>query len=145
MLRRDDGFGYAVAARLRDLPAGAELLETGIGGVALLQELMQGCDGLIIVDAVDRGTEPGTVFLIEPDIGEPSGVPDMHLANPDQVLAMAKAMGCLPGRVLRVGCQPGDEGLGEELTPPVSRAVDVAAERVRETLAGWVGRTDPDR
>ena len=145
MLRRDDGFGYAVAARLGELPAGAELLETGIGGVALLQELMQGCDGLIIVDAVDRGEEPGTVFLIEPEIGEPSGVPDMHLANPDQVLAMAGRMDCLPSRVLLVGCQPGDEGLGEELTPPVAEAVDVAAERIRETLAGWSEPGEPER
>lgn len=38
VLRRDDGFGPAVAARLTDLPEGVEVLETGIGGVALLQE-----------------------------------------------------------------------------------------------------------
>ena len=138
MLRRDDGFGFAVAARLRDLPAGAELLETGIGGVALLQELMQGCDGLIIVDAVDRGTEPGTVFLIEPDIGEPSGVPDIHLANPDQVLALAKALDCLPPRVLLVGCQPRGDDLGVGLSPAVDRAVDVAVEQVRATVGAWL-------
>lgn len=139
VLRRDDGFGYAVAARLGDLPHGVELLETGIGGIALLQELLRGCDGLVLVDAVDRAAPPGTLFVIEPEIGEPSGVPDMHLANPDQVLAMAKRMECLPGRVLLVGCQPADaDGVGQELSPPVARAVGVAAERIRETLRGWV-------
>lgn len=137
VLRRDDGFGYAVAERLTDLPEGVEVLETGIGGIPLLQELMQGCDGLVLVDAVDRGAEPGTVFLIEPDIGEPSNVPDMHLANPDQVLAMAKGMDILPPRVLLVGCQLGDDGLGEELTPAVARAVEGAAASVRETLRAW--------
>src|SRR5262249_13077028 len=61
VLRGDDGFGPAVAERLTDLPRGAEVIETGIGGVALLQELMTGCEGLVVIDAVDRGAEPGTV------------------------------------------------------------------------------------
>jgi len=139
VLRRDDGFGYAVAAQLGDLPEGVELLETGIGGIPLLQELLQGCEGLLLVDAVDRDAPPGTLFVIEPEIGEPSGVPDMHLANPDQVLAMAKGMGCLPHRVLLLGCQPADaEGVGQELSPAVARAVGVAAQRVRETVRGWM-------
>ena len=138
VLRRDDGFGYAVAARLGDMPAGTEVLETGIGGIPLLQELMRGCDGLILVDAVERDAAPGTVFLIEPHVGDASTVPDMHLANPDQVLALAKGLDCLPARVLLVGCQPEDaDGLGEYLSPSVERAVAVAAERVRETVRGW--------
>ena len=140
VLRRDDGFGYAVAARLTDLPEGVEVHETGIGGIALLQELMRGCDGLVVVDAVRRGAVPGTVFEIEPEVGEPSGVPDMHLANPDQVLAMAHRMACLPPRVLLVGCEPQDaDGLGEGLTPPVARAVGVAVERVTATVVRWTG------
>jgi hydrogenase maturation protease len=99
---------------------------------------MRGCDGLVIVDAVARGAAPGTLFEIEPEIGEPSTVPDMHLANPDQVLAMAKRMDCLPARVLLVGCQPLDaDELGEGLTPPVARAVGVAADRIRAIVARW--------
>ena len=140
VLRRDDGFGYAVAARLDGLPAGVEVLETGIGGIPLLQELMRGCDGLILVDAVERGAAPGTLFEIEPEIGEPSAVPDMHLANPDQVLAMAARMDCLPARVVLVGCEPQDaHGLGEGLSPVVARAVDPAVDRIRSTAARWAG------
>ena len=140
LLRGDDGFGPAVAARLGSLPAGADVVETGIGGIALHQELMAGCDGLIVVDAVDRGATPGTLFLIEPDVGEPSDVPDMHLANPDQVLALADKLGCLPARVLLVGCQPGDvDGVGEGLPPPVQRAVGAAAGRIHQVLRDWRG------
>ena len=138
VLRRDDGFGYAVAAALRDLPSGVEVLETGIGGIPLLQELLQGCDGLVIVDAVDRGAPPGTVFVIEPAVGEPSAVPDMHLANPDQVLAMAARMECLPERVVLIGCEPQDaDGLGEGLTAVVQGAVGVAVRRIEDTVARW--------
>jgi hydrogenase maturation protease len=139
VLRGDDGFGPAVAARLRDLPQGAEVVETGIGGIALLQELMAGCDGLILLDAVDRGEPPGTVFAIEPDIGDAVQVPDVHLANPERVLAMAKAMGVLPKRVLIVGCQPAEvDELDERLSPRVERAVDRAAATVEETVRAWL-------
>ncbi len=139
VLRRDDGFGYAVAGRLGELPEGVEMLETGIGGITLLQELLAGCDGLVIVDAVERGATPGTLVLLEPEVGEPSDVPDMHLADPGQVLAMAARMGCLPERVILVGCEPVDaRGLGEELSPQVARAVQPAVERVHETVRAWL-------
>jgi hydrogenase maturation protease len=139
VLRRDDGFGPAVVARLGELPAGVDVIETGIGGIALLQELMAGCDGLVIVDAVNRGAEPGTVAVIEPEVHVAEHVPDVHLANPQRVLEMAKALGVLPERVLIVGCQPADvDELDDRLSPQVERAVAVAVERVREIVRAWV-------
>jgi hydrogenase maturation protease len=139
VLRADDGFGPAVAARLDDLPDGVEVVETGIGGIALLQELLAGCDGLVLVDAVDRGAPPGTVFALEPEVDDAVHVPDVHLANPERVLAMAKAMGALPERVLVVGCQPADvDELSEHLSPEVQRAVAVAAARVEEAVRAWL-------
>lgn len=139
VLRRDDGFGHAVAARLTNLPDGAKLLETGIGGVALLQELLAGYDGLVLVDAVDHEAEPGTVLVIRPEVGEATHAPDVHLVNPERVLTMAKAMGALPERVVIVGCQPVDASeLGQQLSPSVERAVDVAAARVVEVVRDWL-------
>jgi len=139
VLRRDDGFGAAVAARLGALPAGAEVIETGIGGIALLQELLAGCDGLVVIDAVDRGAEPGTVFVLEPDVDEAAHVPDVHLANPRRVLAMAKTMGVLPDRVVIVGCQPVDvDELDDQLSPEVERAVPIAVGKVEETVRAWL-------
>jgi hydrogenase maturation protease len=139
VLRRDDGFGPAVVARLDDLPAEVEVVETGIGGIALLQELMTGYDGLVLVDAVDHGAPPGTVIVTEPAVGEAEHVPDVHLANPERVLTMAKALGVLPERVRLVGCQPADvDELDDRLSPQVQRAVAVAAARVREIVGAWV-------
>ena len=143
-LRRDDGFGPAVAAELTDLPAGVDMVETGIGGIALLQELLAGCDGLVLVDAVDRGAQPGTVFVLEPEVADEEPVPDVHLANPQRVLAMAKGMGALPPRVVVVGCQPAEtEELGEQLSPAVERAVPIAVAKVHETLRGWLAAEAP--
>jgi hydrogenase maturation protease len=138
VLRGDDGFGPAVIARLGPLPDGAEAIETGIGGVALLGELMAGCDGLVLIDAVDRGAEPGTVFELEPEVGDAVHVPDVHLANPDRVLTMAKALGALPARVRIVGCQPAEtDELGEGLSPSVELAVEAAVTRVHRILGAW--------
>jgi len=141
VLRRDDGFGPAVVARLDGLPAGTRVVETGIGGVALLQELLaEPFDGLVLVDAMDRGAAPGTVFVLEPDVAEAPHVADVHLANPARVLSMALTMGALPRRVAIVGCQPGDaDELGETLSPAVARAIDTGARLVHETIAEWTG------
>ena len=136
-LRGDDGFGPAVAEALDGLPEGVRLVETGIGGVALLQELMAGWDGLILVDATERGAAPGTVFALEPHVAEAVHVPDVHLADPDRVLSIAKALGWLPARVLLVGCQPAGVELGRGLSPAVREAVAVAIAEIRTTLDDW--------
>jgi hydrogenase maturation protease len=140
LLRRDDGFGPAIAARLEEvgLPEGVRVVETGIGGVALLQELMTGYDGLVLIDAVDRGERPGTVFVITPQVGAAAHVPDLHLANPERVLTMATAMRALPERVRIVGCQPANvDELDERLSPEVERSLELATERIEETVREW--------
>jgi len=139
VLRGDDGFGPAVTELLGHLPKEAVVIETGIGGVALLQELMAGCDGLVLIDAVERGAEPGTVFLIYPEIEEAVHVPDVHLANPSRVLSMAKTIGVLPERVVIIGCQPLDvDELCQGLSPVVQRALAVAVTKIEEIVDAWV-------
>ena len=147
VLRGDDGFGVEVLRRLeRDL-AGAEgvrFFESGIAGVGLVQQLLDGYDALVILDALDRGAAAGTVFVLEPEagaLGAPGGerrAVDPHQADPEGVLHMAAALGVLPRQVRIVGCQAAacDE-LGAGLSDPVRAAVPEAARRVRELLATW--------
>ena len=138
-LRGDDGFGPAVTELLVGLPDGAEVIETGTGGIALLQELMVGCSGLILIDAVDRGAEPGTVFYIEPEVKMAVHVPDVHLANPARVLSMAKTIGVLPDRCVIIGCQPQEtEELCQGLSPCVERALAIAVRKIEETVNAWL-------
>jgi len=139
VLRGDDGFGPAVTQLLGHLPEQVDVVETGIGGIALLQELMAGCDGLVLIDAVERGAAPGTVFLITPEVNDAVHVPDVHLANPDRVLSMAKTIGVLPERVLIVGCQPADtDELCLHLSPAVQRALAIAVAKIEETVNAWL-------
>ena len=140
----DDGFGVEVARRLsaEQLPENVRVADYGIRGVHLAYQLLDGYDTLILVDAVSRGEPPGTVFLIEPDLGPGTpldGVPpamNAHDLDPASVLGLVRHLGGRIDRVLLVGCEPQgtDEGIG--LSEPVQRAVDEAAHLVRELLTG---------
>jgi hydrogenase maturation protease len=144
VLRADDAFGVEVARRMEkmDLPDGVTVVETGIGGMALVQELQGLYDALIVADAVDLGRPPGQIMLIEPDVIDVDTLDfdtrwdllaDMHLTTPERVFMLAKALGVLPARLLMVGCQPLDpHGPSMEMSPAVAAAVDVA---IREVLA----------
>lgn len=153
VLRGDDGFGVAVAQRLATagLPATVDVIETGTGGLGIVQELMGGYEALIVVDAVDAGAEPGSVFVLVPHVSDPPALPfqdwnahfsNLHLAEPSRVLLLARALGVLPERVAVVGCQPEAwEGYGEELSPSVRAAVEVASARVQELVQELAGRS----
>jgi hydrogenase maturation protease len=138
VLRSDDAFGVEVARRLarETLPPGVKVVETGIAGIALVHELQDGWDALIVADAVARDRPPGTVMLIEAEVGDVNDLSwserhdflsDMHLATPERALMLARALGVLPPQVLMVGCQPVDaEKVGQGLSAPVKAAVEVA-------------------
>jgi hydrogenase maturation protease len=143
VLRMDDGFGVAVAGALEsrpDLPAGVRVVEIGIGGIGLVHELMDGYDALIVLDAVDRGGEPGSLWVLEPDVPAVAAMgpdarglvaSDLHQLVPARSLAAAAALDVLPPVVRIVGCQPGEtELLSTDLTPPVRAAVARAVEIV---------------
>lgn len=147
ILQGDDGFGVEVARRLaaRPQPDGVHIEETGIAGIALVQELMAGYDACLVIDAVDHGRPPGTVMVIVPDIidvhaMEPDQrhdlLADMHLATPSRALMVANAVGVLPAKTFIVGCQPLDiERLEIGLSPVVQAAVQVAVAEVERCIA----------
>ena len=152
VLRGDDGFGVAVAqavARDKRFADGVTVFESGIAGIPLVQELMDGYDALVVADAVERGGAPGTIYVIEPDIPAPGdfdpaalhqSLADAHYADPSKVLMLARALGVLPARVFIVGCQPaGYDELGAELSEPVRGAVGVAVERIETLIRGLGG------
>jgi hydrogenase maturation protease len=138
----DDGFGVEVVARLSSaaLPEGVRVLDAGTRSRDLAYELFDGgYDTAILVDAVARGGAPGTVYVIEPEVESidrarsMAGI-DGHAVNPEGMLALVRALGGVPTRILIVGCEPASvvEGIG--LSEPVAAAVDDAVGVVRELL-----------
>jgi hydrogenase maturation protease len=144
VLRGDDGFGPAVIGALEaegELPVAVRTAELGIAGLGLVQELLDGYAALVIVDAVDRGGVPGTLYVLDVEVPPIESLADherhawaadMHAAVPDRALLVAQAAGVLPPRVWLVGCQPEDtDDFRTDLSDSVRQAVGRAAEIVR--------------
>jgi hydrogenase maturation protease len=140
----DDGFGVEVVRRLagRELPEGVEVVDFGIRGMDLIYALQDDHEVVIFVDAAPRGEEPGTVYLLEPEIEEDGEVVlDTHGMDPVKVIKFARTLGARPGRTLVVGCEPqvvisGDdyEEMQMELSEPVRAAVEEAAKLVESLV-----------
>jgi hydrogenase maturation protease len=146
----DDGFGVEVVGRLsgRRLPEGVEVVDFGIRGMDLAYALHEDYDLVVFVDATPRGGEPGTVYLIEPEIEEDEPVSlDTHGMDPVKVIRLARALGARPARTVVVGCEPqvipgrrsGSEthpydDMLMELSEPVRAAVEEAAKLVESLV-----------
>ncbi len=138
VLRADDAFGVEVARRMEgmELPKGVKVIETGIGGMAIVQELQRGYDALIVVDCVDLGRPPGRVMMIVPDVIDVYAISleermdllaDIHLAKPERVFMLSRALGVLPAETVMVGFQPVDADTpGIPMSDLAEQAVDVA-------------------
>jgi hydrogenase maturation protease len=143
----DDAFGVEAVNRLsrRALPDSVRVVDYGVRGLDLAYALLNDYDLVILVDAVQRGEAPGTLYVLEPELPAADGdVPqafpmDAHGMNPMRVLDMVRAMGGRPRRVLVVGCEPatlGDELEGAMgLSDPVASAVDGAIGIIESLIA----------
>jgi len=146
VLRGDDGFGVAVAEALddREVPPGVTVTEVGISGVSMAQDLMDGYDAMVLVDAMERGTAPGTVHVERaevPDLDEYSQreigsfAADMHQTDPSKVLVLGEALEVLPEPTVLVGCEPRvTDDLEDSLSDPVRAAVPRAVNHVETVL-----------
>jgi len=156
----DDAFGVEVARRLsqRALPTEVRVCDFGIRGFDLAYALQDGYETTVLIDAYPRGAEPGTLFVVEPDLKEISASVqegadlDAHSLDPLKVLRLAASMGWPLKRVLLVGCEPatlgpdeGAMGLSEPVSRAVTEAVSLVESVIQRVLAGeWPGHGSND-
>ena len=150
----DDAFGVELATRLagRALPGGVEVVDFGIRGMDLAFALQEDLDAAVLLDAVPRGGDPGTLYVIEPELEDGAAAAvEAHAMDPVKVLALARQLGRLPARVLVVGCEPAwvgsveDGEMGMELSEPVRAALDPAVTLVEELLGELTTGHDDER
>ena len=144
----DDAFGIEVATVLAGwtLPPAVRVEDFGIRGLHLAYELLEGYDGLLLVDAVPMGEPPGTLAVIVPELdtggagetGVEVPVVDAHTMNPDVVLTTLRRLGGSVEKILIVGCQPADLQDGMGLTPAVAAAVEDAAQLCLQLVSEMV-------
>jgi hydrogenase maturation protease len=135
----DDAFGVEVAKLLatRSLPDGVRVADFGIRGFDLAYALAA-YKAAILVDTCQRGSEPGTLYVIDPGDEPLSAAVETHGMNPSNVLRLAKELGAVPKQILVVGCEPatlGAESDGEfGLSDPVAAALNPAADLVESLV-----------
>ena len=147
VLRGDDGFGIELAHRLMkrdDLPPSVKVIETGIGGMSLIQELMYGYDALMILDAYKNNQPPGHLYMLEPLFPDTSDLTmhelrdyfsDTHYATPMRALNFVSHIDRLPATIRIIGCEPEElDGLRIGLSPSVT----VAMEEAMQMILNWL-------
>jgi hydrogenase maturation protease len=132
----DDAFGVEVVRRLasRPLPDGVRVVDFGIRGLDLAYALLEDHEAVILVDAAPRGDQPGTLYVLEPELpahaepGNADGLVEAHSLDPVKVLRLVAALGGRVRRLLLVGCEPERTGNLEEMQDGLSTPVQAAVE-----------------
>lgn len=141
-MRGDDGLGPAaasvVARRVADDP-GIEVAWTD-GEPARLIDTWRDRRLAVVIDAVRTGAPAGTPHRLDPvdgvstALGRPSA--STHHAGLAEALALGRVLERLPDRLVVLGLEPGDTGLGAGLSAPVAAAMPHLVDAVVEEVGG---------
>jgi hydrogenase maturation protease len=120
-----------------------QLVDYGIRGMHLAYDLLDGCDALVLVDAIPNNGAPGTVHVFEADhesLTAAAGL-DAHAMDPGAVFASLNALGGTPPYTIVIGCEIAntDDGIG--LSDAVANAVPDAVHAVEDVLSDLLART----
>lgn len=141
VLMNDDAIGVRVVQELAgklDFPQEVLLLDGGTLGLDLLPYL-EGVERLLVVDAVETGSAPGTLVRLS---GEDIPLALATKVSPHQMglkdlLLVADLQGHKPPEMVLWGVQPASIEMELELSPAVAAAVPLLQEKVLLELARW--------
>lgn len=145
-LRADDGVGVRVAEELssRDLGAGVEVVSGELAGM-LLAPYFINSDNVIVVDAIEVGDTPGSVFRFPAEEAFP--VLRSHTSHGISVpdLLMAARLSGSNAEVLIYAIQISDcRPMTEGLTPEVAAAIPDVVEMVVAEVERLKGENAPN-
>ena len=141
LVMSDDGLGSRVISELEthfSATSQVALLDGGTLGLDLLPRL-EGVDRLLIIDALQMGAEPGTVFRLEGEEVPRAFVNKLsvHQMGLQDLLAVAELQGHLPGELVVIGAQSALIEMGMEFSPPVEAALPRVVAAVLAELESW--------
>ncbi len=142
VLLSDDGAGVRLVERLRsELGAeAAEFIDGGTLSFSLLSYVAV-TDSLLVVDAADLNSAPGTIRLFEgtamDEFLKSTRRRTVHEVGLIDLLDMARLEGCLPSRRALLCIQPQHIDWSETLSARVAEALPEAARQAWETLQRW--------
>ncbi len=144
---RDLSVGPVLVPSLAELnwPAGVEVDDWSFGPIAVVQRLQDRpgyYDGVILITAVQRGREPGSITSYRWDGALPSadeiqariGEAVTGVISIDNLLIVAEHFKAWPPEVHVLEVEPEDPGWGPGFTPRVAAAIPKVIEQVRELV-----------
>jgi len=139
-LLSDDGVGVlAVRALVKELRGQADVVETALHGLALL-ELFLGYRQAIVVDAICTGAHPpGTVLELNPDDLETVDSPSPHYTGLPEMLSLAHQLKLdFPPDVKIIAIEVVDPyTVGFELSDPVQQALPEFIGKIKAQVLKW--------
>jgi len=136
--RGDDGFGSALARRLRGRhPSEARILERSGDAIGLIEDWV-GFSSVIVVDAMAPISEPGRVHRLDLT-GSPLPIGfaprSSHAFGIAETVELARSLGRLPQCLLAYVVEGEQFETGAPLSPAVAASVEDVAERVLDELS----------
>jgi hydrogenase maturation protease len=136
LLRYDDGVGIHVVNRLNEVAPYIDTLDVALGSVEIL-EAMNGRDRVFIVDAIQAGGEPGTIYRVNLNGGEePPRVTHSHGVDLLTTLRLGESLfpDQMPKEMILLAVEAEDiTTLSESCTSKVQASV----EKVVEIILGF--------
>ena len=122
----------------------------GIRALDLAFALSDGYEGAVLVDAVSRGSPPGTLYVIEPGVDDAPAecqplVVETHNIDPVTVLRLARAVGGRLPWLRLVGCEPATVDEGTELSSVVEASIDGAVEVIEGLVTEFFAGVEATR
>lgn len=141
VILRDEGFGVRVVEYLDaryEFPEEVRLVDGGTLGIELTQ-YVTGTKNLLVIDSINGGAEPGTVFRFEDDevMAHFQDKLSAHEVGIQDVLALLSVTGRKIPHVVVIGAQPWDLGAGVGLSTQMKELLPQMAEMALKELAAW--------
>ena len=131
LLRCDDGAGIHVVNRLNEVASYIDTLDVALGSIEIL-EAMKGRDRVFIVDAIQAGGEPGTIYRVNLSRGEePPRITHSHGVDLLTTLKLGDSLfpGQMPMEIVLLAMEAEDiTTLSESCTSKVQAAIEKTVE-----------------
>ena len=137
----DEGFGVRAAEALDaayEMPDNVQILDGGTLGMELMR-FIPGTQKLLIIDSINGGAEPGTIFrFTDREVMEHfNDKLSAHEVGIQDVLAFLKVTGHEIPKVVVIGAQPYKLGAGVDLSPEMEQLLPRMVELAVQELQAW--------
>lgn len=131
----DDAVGIRVVDKIKSIMGDSNGIDFVTGSMAGLRilDVIQGYDELVIVDAIEKGGEPGTLYKIPiEDLESTLHLTSLHSINLVTAIELGRKMNLkIPKRISIYGIEVKDVvKFSEKMTPEVEESIPKNAEEI---------------